>query len=146
MGIGNYLMPQRRSKPKDHRKRSGLGASLVRSGCSVAGRLWMERDGKTVLSWGRIVLLERIRDFGSLSAAARSMGMGYRHAWELVEEMNALSPRELVTKAVGGRQGGGAALTPAGERAIANFWKLVAEFRTWIAKRDPRLWRDLDAT
>ena len=136
-------MPEPKTTPRSHRKESGLGSGPVRNGCSIAGRLWLERDGKTILSWGRIVLLERIRDYGSLTAAARSMGMGYRHAWELVEDINAVSPKELVTKSVGGARGGGASLTPEGERAVANFWRLVSEFRKWIAGRDPRLWREL---
>jgi molybdate transport system regulatory protein len=55
-----------------------------------------------------VVLLERIDEHGSISAAARSMGMGYRHAWELVDEVNRVSPRALVEKDAGGRGGGGA--------------------------------------
>lgn len=69
------------------------------------------------------------------------MGMGYRHAWDLVEEMNRLSPEALVVKAVGGRRGGGAELTPEGEAAVAGFWELVSRFDEWLSREDPRLWR-----
>ncbi len=134
-------MPSARSKPGNHSAGPGLAASRKRAGCAVSGRLWVQKGRRTFLSWGRVVLLERIRDHGSISAAARSMGMGYRHAWELVEEMNRLSPVELVRKRTGGRAGGGAELTPGGEAAVERFWELVSRFREWLSRRDPRLWR-----
>jgi molybdate transport system regulatory protein len=109
--------------------------------CRLSGRIWIERGGETFLAWGRVVLLERIRDHGSISAAARSMGMGYRHAWELVEAMNRRAPAPLVAKATGGLRGGGARLTPAGERAVAEFWRLVRSFDSWLAGRSLRLGR-----
>jgi molybdate transport system regulatory protein len=93
------------------------------------GRLWVERDGETLLSGGRVELLERIRSTGSISAAARSMGMGYRHAWELIEDMNRRSARPLIERSVGGKRGGGTRLTPEGEDALARFHALVARFR-----------------
>lgn len=130
-----------RSTAKRHPSAPGLRSGPVREGCSVSGRVWVERGGETFLSWGRIVLLERIREHGSISAAARSMAMGYRHAWELVEEMNRVSPRALVKKGVGGKGGGGATLTPEGEAAVAGFWALVEDFGEWLSTRDARLWR-----
>jgi len=124
-----------------HDKGPGLAASPRQRGCRVSGRLWIDSEGTTFLSWGRVVLLERIREHGSISAAARSMGMSYRHAWELVEEMNRLSPKRLVEKTVGGVRGGGAELTPEGEAAITGFWELVERFRRWLKHEDPRLWQ-----
>jgi molybdate transport system regulatory protein len=67
---------------------------------------------------GKIALLEAIQATGSISAAARRLGMSYRRAWLLVEEINAALQEPAVTAAIGGRQGGGAALTPIGERVI----------------------------
>jgi molybdate transport system regulatory protein len=67
---------------------------------------------------GKIALLEAIRSTGSISAAARSLGMSYRRAWLLVEEVNT-GPRDpAVTTESGGRHGGGATLTAVGERVI----------------------------
>ncbi len=130
-----------RSQLKSHSGGPGLRSGPSRDGCRVSGRLWIERDGETFLSWGRVVLLERIREHGSISAAARSMGMGYRHAWELVDEMNRVAPRALLEKGVGGKGGGGAWLTPEGEAAVAGFWALVEDFGEWLSVRDARLWR-----
>jgi molybdate transport system regulatory protein len=129
------------SRKKAHPRGPGLGTGTERDGCRLSGRLWVEKDGQTFLAWGRIVLLERIRELGSINKAAKSMGMGYRHAWALVEEMNRLSPKPLIQKTTGGRGGGGTVLTPEGESVIASFWELVEDFKTWLASRDPRLWR-----
>lgn len=106
-------------------------------GARVAGRIWVERGERTYLAWGRVVLLERIGEHGSISAAARSMGMGYRHAWDLVDAMNRLAPAPLVERSTGGRGGGGTRVTPAGERAIAQFWETVRAFERFLQTLDP---------
>jgi molybdate transport system regulatory protein len=134
-------MAHRHRRQKTTRRAAGLGAGPHFAGLRVSGRLWMEGDGETFLSWGRIVLLERIREHGSISAAARSMQMSYRHAWGLCESMNRLAPVPLVEKTTGGPRGGGAKLTAAGEAAIDEFWGLVAQFRVWLGKRRLRLGR-----
>jgi molybdate transport system regulatory protein len=67
---------------------------------------------------GKIALLEAIRSTGSISAAARRLGMSYRRAWLLVEEINGALRKPAVASSTGGRQGGGAVLTPMGERVI----------------------------
>jgi molybdate transport system regulatory protein len=67
---------------------------------------------------GKIALLEAIRSTGSISAAARSLGMSYRRAWLLVEEINNTLREPAVTAETGGRSGGGAALTAVGERVV----------------------------
>lgn len=105
---------------------------------SIQGRVWFQRGGKTYLAWGRVVLLERIREYGSLSAAARSMEMSYRHAWELLDKINALAPSPLVIKKIGGKSGGGMTLTPEGERAIREFWKTVKRLETWLEQETGR--------
>jgi molybdate transport system regulatory protein len=122
------------SKPKPkrhHTERKSFEGALV-GGLRIGGRVWVEKDGKTYLAWGRAVLLERIETCGSISAAARSMGISYRHAWLLVEQMNALAPAPLVTAQKGGRKGGGAFLTPEGNNAVQGFWLLVEKFEGFL--------------
>jgi len=70
---------------------------------------------------GKIALLEAIRAKGSISAAARQLGMSYRRAWLLVEELNDTLCEPAVTAATGGQRGGGAMLTPVGERVIEHY-------------------------
>ncbi len=98
----------------------------------VAGKIWIARGKETFLGYGRIKLLERIKELGSISAAARSMGMGYRHAWRLVDSMNKVAPKALVRTATGGAGGGGAKLTDAGERAIELFWHIYKEMEAFL--------------
>ena len=70
---------------------------------------------------GKIELLEAIGREGSISAAGRALGMSYRRAWELVDAMNRLLGSAVVEATVGGRRGGGAALTPAGRKLVADY-------------------------
>lgn len=70
---------------------------------------------------GKIGLLEGIERSGSLSAAARSMGMSYRRAWLLLHSTNEAFQEPVVELAVGGRDGGGARLTAFGRRLVADF-------------------------
>jgi molybdate transport system regulatory protein len=70
---------------------------------------------------GKAELIERIADTGSISAAARAMGMSYRRAWQLVEALNASYREPVVTTAIGGQRGGGARVTPYGSRLAALF-------------------------
>jgi len=67
---------------------------------------------------GKVLLLEAIRDTGSISQAGRSLGMSYRRAWLLVDDMNRCFREPVVTAQPGGSQGGGAALTAFGEKVI----------------------------
>jgi molybdate transport system regulatory protein len=101
-------------------------------GVELKGRLWLEKNDQIYLSWRRVVLLEGIAREGSVAAAARAMGMSYSHAWGLVEAMNCLASQPLVEKQTGGQGGGGARLTPAGDKAVADFWRLAGRFRQWI--------------
>jgi molybdate transport system regulatory protein len=63
---------------------------------------------------GKTKLLESIRDTGSISAAARDMGMSYKRAWVLLDSINQAFTEPVVTAAPGGAGGGGAILTPFG--------------------------------
>ena len=77
--------------------------------------------GSPAMGPGKAELIERIADTGSISAAARAMGMSYRRAWQLVEALNASYREPVVTTATGGRKGGGARVTPYGQRLAALF-------------------------
>lgn len=75
---------------------------------------------------GKADLLDRIASTGSIAAAGRGMGMSYKRAWSLVEEMNALFGAPLVDAAKGGTGGGGASLTPLGQRVLDAYRHLEA--------------------
>ena len=106
------------------RHSSSKNSPYTQKGYHCKGRIWIENSGKTFLGFGRIVLLKKIREYGSISAAARSMNMSYKHAWDLVHSMNQQAGKDLVTTSKGGKGGGGAQLTAAGDKAINTFKKL----------------------
>ncbi|HVY56672.1 MAG TPA: LysR family transcriptional regulator [Xanthobacteraceae bacterium] len=79
---------------------------------------------------GKIALLEAIRSTGSISAAARALDMSYRRAWLLVEEVNHALREPAVAAEVGGRRGGGAVVTPAGEQLVGLYRTIESQAQT----------------
>ena len=69
----------------------------------------------------RIRLLEAIGEFGSISSAAKKVGLSYKAAWEAVDTMNNLSHNPLVVKVTGGSGGGGTTLTVLGQEMVNNY-------------------------
>ena len=109
-----------------HISRSGRKSE---AGIAVRSKVWLEKDGKLFMGWGRVTLLERIDELGSISGAAKSMKLAYRNAWLWVEAMNRLSAKPLVEKATGGAHGGYARLTDEGRRIVAEYREKRAKVR-----------------
>ena len=82
---------------------------------------------------GKAALLEAIAEHGSISAAARAMGMSYRRAWVLVDAMNRAFKAPLVETAAGGPRGGGAILTKAGRTALHRYRTMEAKAQRSVA-------------
>ena len=92
----------------------------------IALRLFLKIDAETRVGHGKIALLEKIQETGSISAAGRSLDMTYRRAWELVDHMNKAFGRPLVTGQTGGSGGGGARLTELGREVVTRYRALQA--------------------
>ncbi len=105
----------------------------------VEVRVWIEETEGAFLGIGKIWLLENIRKTGSITNAAKEMKMAYRQAWQLVEEMNQRAESPLVEKLLGGKGGGGAKLTEAGERAIAVFYEIEKRIKEFALKETQNL-------
>jgi molybdate transport system regulatory protein len=86
---------------------------------------------------GKITLLEAIRAKGSISAAARHLGMAYRTAWLLVEQINEAMQEPAVATATGGQRGGGASLTAVGERII-ELYRTIEQLTRTSARQEFR--------
>jgi molybdate transport system regulatory protein len=87
-------------------------------------RLSIVLDSGARVGPGKAALLESIRDTGSISAAARDMGMSYKRAWLLLDSMNQAFTEPVVTAAAGGRHGGGANLTAFGAEVLDRYRRL----------------------
>ncbi|OCJ16999.1 LysR family transcriptional regulator [Rhizobium sp. AC44/96] len=85
------------------------------------------------LGRGKMELLERIRETGSISAAGRAMDMSYRRAWLLVSELNRMFNEPVVESQRGGQKGGGAALTPFGGELVERFRNMERALRSSLA-------------
>lgn len=106
---------------------------------SIEVRVWIEEAEGAFLGIGKIWLLENIKKTGSITNAAKEMKMAYRQAWQLVEEMNQRAESPLVEKLLGGKGGGGARLTEAGERAIEVFYEVEKRIKEFAQKETQNL-------
>jgi molybdate transport system regulatory protein len=115
-----------------HMSRSGHEPE---TGIVVKTKVWLEKDGRLLMGWGRATLLDRIDKLGSISAAAKSMGLAYRNAWLWVEAMNRLAATPLVEKATGGAHGGYARLTDEGRRIVREYLDRRAMVHEMLKKK-----------
>lgn len=96
------------------------------------GSIWFRSGAQ---NWGgknRIDLLAQIDATGSITAAARAVGMSYKGAWDAIDAMNNLAGEPLVLRAAGGKGGGGTRLTDRARSLIATFRALEAEHRKFM--------------
>jgi molybdate transport system regulatory protein len=88
---------------------------------ALQGALWMTVGGENFAGQGRVDLLAKIADTGSISQAAKAIKMSYKGAWDAIDAMNNLAGEPLVERLTGGKGGGGTRLTPRGEQLVRNF-------------------------
>ena len=100
----------------------------------IKSRIWIEADGQILLGEGRVSLLKAIDETGSLSKAAKSIGMSYKKAWSLIDAVNKRAKKPVTTSSIGGKGGGGAELTDYGKTLVETFetintncWKFLDE-------------------
>ncbi len=96
----------------------------------IDGHFWFAGD----IGPGRIALLERIQETGSISAAARGAGMSYKAAWDAVDTMNNLTDAPLVARRTGGRCGGGTRLTAEGRQLVRVYRTAEGEFQAFLSR------------
>src|ERR1700730_1170431 len=99
-----------------------MSKTSVRSLPSLSVRIDLDSEGR--IGPGKIALLEHIQACGSISAAGRAMDMSYKRAWDLVDELNRICGQAAVERQTGGKNGGGAILTPFGLSLVARYRKI----------------------
>ncbi|MBF8259497.1 MAG: LysR family transcriptional regulator, partial [Actinobacteria bacterium] len=99
----------------------------------------MRRADRTLVGGNRIGLLEAIDRFGSITRAARTVGISYKTAWDAVDAMNDAAEKPLVLRSAGGVGGGGTILTEAGKDTVRLYRVLQGEHQLFIGRLEERL-------
>ena len=94
--------------------------------------VWMAVGARDFGGERQIALLDAIDVCGSITRAAKAIGMSYKAAWDAVDAMNGLAGEPLVERLAGGRGGGGTRLTPRGKRLVENFRIIEQEHRRFV--------------
>lgn len=113
------------TKPISNDPRDALG---------LDGSVWLKSGDETLGGAARIALLAAIRETGSITAAAKAVGLSYKAAWDAVDTMNNLAGEPLVTSATGGRGGGGTRLTASALRIIDTYRAVEREHRKFLRR------------
>lgn len=90
----------------------------------LQGQVWITAGEQSMGGHGRIHLLSKIAELGSISQAAKSMKMSYKSAWDAVDHMNNLAGEPLLHRISGGKGGGSTTLTERGKQLITNFQRI----------------------
>ncbi len=106
---------------------------------SVNGRLWINKSEHSFLGQGRMELLIKIKESGSITKAAKSMQMSYKAAWDAIDAMNNLSEVPLVQSSKGGKGGGGTYLTDYAKELINTYKILEEEHHAFLSNLSKRI-------
>lgn len=97
-------------------------------------RCWIDLDGEKIFGPGPAQLLELIESEGSLANAARQMGMSYKKAWDIIDDLNARGRKPFVASRKGGEKGGGAELTETGRQVVSRYRALTKKLSAIVSK------------
>ncbi|MBE2243660.1 MAG: LysR family transcriptional regulator, partial [Burkholderiaceae bacterium] len=103
---------------------------------TVDGAVWLTVGGESFGGRSRIELLRAIAEKGSITHAAKAVGISYKGAWDAIDAMNTLAGEPLVARSTGGRGGGSTRLTPRGLRLVERFGQIDAVHRRFLKLLD----------
>ncbi|MCI9610149.1 MAG: LysR family transcriptional regulator [Oscillibacter sp.] len=103
----------------------------------------LDDEGQRRFGPGVAALLSEVREKRSLRAAAASMGMAYSKAWRIVRDAEEALNCKLLRSTIGGRHGGGAALTEEAEALLTAYQLLRDEVSAFAQERYQEHFRDL---
>jgi molybdate transport system regulatory protein len=110
----------------------------------IKGRLWTESGKGSVIGVGRLQLLQLIHETGSITTAAKEMGMSYRQAWSQIEILNSNYSHAVVERKTGGAKGGGTLLTKRGIELLTAFEGLEKDFQKYLELKTKELNKNLN--
>lgn len=105
----------------------------------LSGNVFLQTGQNSAFAAHQIDLLRAVKHTGSISKAAKEVGISYKTAWDRIDAMNNLSAEPLVLRASGGAKGGGTQLTELGERIIDGFQALMDEHARFLARLGDQL-------
>src|ERR1700739_1670451 len=108
---------------------------------SLSVRIDLDREER--IGRGTFLLLDKSRETGSISAAGRAMDMSYKRAWDLVDEINRICRQPAVERQTGGKNGGGAVLTPFGTSLVVRYRKIERDAASAVRKELAALRSDI---
>ncbi|MFC0168808.1 TOBE domain-containing protein [Pseudoduganella danionis] len=108
-------------------------AGAQNAGMALQGNVWMTVDGQKLGGRERMDLLAAIAEHGSITAAAKAVGLSYKGAWDAIEAMNNLAGEALLERLAGGKGGGGTRLTARGQQLVKNFAQIDEAHRRFVA-------------
>lgn len=110
-----------------------------KSAYTVSGSLWIECDNERFFGPGRVQLLEGIEKTGSINQAAKLMGMSYKKAWEMVNDLNTRAAKPFVVTQAGGEKGGGSVVTAEAKELVKYHKQLRKRFLNFLTKETEKL-------
>ena len=99
----------------------------------VMGGIWLGQNDEPMLGDVRFALLEQIDQTGSITQAAKAVGISYKTAWDAVDTMKNLSGEPLVESASGGKGGGGTRLTESARKLVETYRLVQQEHERFLA-------------
>jgi molybdate transport system regulatory protein len=97
-------------------------------------KFWIEFEGKRVIGKGGAAILEQIKKEGSISKAAKKLGMSYRYVWNYLDEIKRAVGEPVVETFKGGKSGGGGArLTELGEYLLSEYKRISGDLRNFVS-------------
>ncbi len=118
----------------DAEAEAGSAALPAAPGLGLGGSVWFQSGQQMLGGASRIALLEAIRATGSITGAAKAVGMSYKGAWDAVDAMNNLAGEALGVRAAGGKGGGGTSLTPRALRLVQTFRAIEHEHQRFLER------------
>jgi molybdate transport system regulatory protein len=112
---------------------------LSQSKYKVTGTLWVECEGERFFGPGRVELLQRIEETGSINKAAKQMDMSYKKAWAMANALNRQAAKPLIITQTGGEKGGGSVVTAEAKELIAYHQKLRERFAAFLHEETKQL-------
>ncbi|MBC8730114.1 TOBE domain-containing protein [Paraburkholderia sp. UCT2] len=105
-----------------------------RDALELGGSVWFQAGTQTLGGAARIALLAAIGETGSITSAAKAVGISYKGAWDAIDTMNNLAGEPLVVRLTGGKGGGGTTLTPRAVKLIETFRAVEREHRRFLER------------